>query len=329
MTAFGYHCSHEQIAPSRLLRHVSRAAEAGFDAAMCSDHLAPWGVAQGESGYAFSWLGAALAAAPLSFGVVTAPGQRTHPVTTAQAIATLGEMYPGRFWAALGSGEALNEHITGDPWPPKDVRERRLRECVDIIRALLAGEEVTHHGAPENGGVRVDRARVWSLPAEPPPLIAAAVSPDSAAAHAEWADGLVTVGCDPRGVGEVIAAYREAGGRGPVRLQVHLALADDDAAALAMARHHWPNGAVPSPDSWDIATPEEFDRRAASVSDDELRTAMIVSGDAAVHRDRIAELADVGFDAVMLHQVGATAEQQDLFIDVFGERVLPELRSAG
>lgn len=322
MTDFGYHCSHEQIPPSRLLSHVIRAEEAGFDAAMCSDHLAPWGVAQGESGYAFSWLGAALASTSLSFGVVTAPGQRTHPVTTAQVIGTLGEMFPGRFWAALGSGEALNEHITGDPWPDKGTREKRLRECVGIIRALLQGEEVTHHGE-----VQVDRARVWSRPAEPPALVAAAVSPESAAAHAEWADGLITVGCDPRALRQVVEAYREAGGRGPVRLQVHLAWGQDDAASLAMARRDWPNGAITPPESWDLHMPEEFDQRASSVTDDQLRSSMIVSGDPSVHRDRIAELADVGFAAVMLHQVGASADAQEAFIDTFGERVLPELGS--
>ena len=74
----------------------------------------------------------------------------------AQKIATLGVMFPGRFWVALGSGEASNEHITGDPWPDKETRTRRLEECVAVIRALLDGEEVTHHGL-----VTVDRARVW------------------------------------------------------------------------------------------------------------------------------------------------------------------------
>ncbi|WP_345752611.1 TIGR03885 family FMN-dependent LLM class oxidoreductase [Microbacterium rhizophilus] len=323
MTAYGYHCSHEQIPPSRLLRHAVSAQEAGFDAAMCSDHLAPWLPEQGHSGYAFSWLGAALQATSLPFGMVTAPGQRTHPVTTAQALATLAEMNPGRFWAALGSGEALNEHVTGDAWPDKETRERRLRECVDVIRALLAGEEVTHHGL-----VRVDRARIWSLPAEPPALVAAAVSAESAAEHAAWADGLITVGCDPRAAQAVLQAYRDAGGRGPARLQVHLALASTDDEALAMARRDWRNGAVPAPDCWDIALPDDFARRADAATDEQLRAGIIVSADPSVHRDRIAELADVGFDAVMLHQVGAAPADQEAFIDTFGERVLPELRSA-
>src|SRR5690554_6560764 len=116
MTVVGFHASHEQVHPAGLLDAVQRAEEAGFSAAMCSDHWAPWSERQGESGYAWSWLGAALARTSLTFGVVTAPGQRYHPAISAQAIATLAAMFPGRFWAALGSGQNVNEHITGHAW---------------------------------------------------------------------------------------------------------------------------------------------------------------------------------------------------------------------
>src|SRR5688572_29107092 len=136
----GFHCSHEQHAPSILLRLAQRAEEIGFQAAMCSDHFHPWTTAQGQSGFSWSWLGAAMQATQMSFGVVCAPGQRYHPAIVAQAAATLSELYTDRFWLAVGSGEALNESITGAPWPGKDVRNRRLRECVDVMRALWAGE---------------------------------------------------------------------------------------------------------------------------------------------------------------------------------------------
>src|SRR5687768_4530358 len=161
MALFGFHASHEQVHPSALLAAVRRAEDAGFGAAMSSDHFSPWSERQGQSAFAWSWLGAALQATRLPFGVVNAPGQRYHPAIIAQAIGTLAAMFPGRFWAALGSGEASNEHITGGGWPAKPVREARLRECVDVIRALLAGEEVSHHGL-----VTVDRARLWTRPTE-------------------------------------------------------------------------------------------------------------------------------------------------------------------
>src|SRR5215210_5938563 len=134
MTTIGFHAAHEQIGPRQLLRDVCHAEAVGFSAAMCSDHLAPWSERQGESGNAWVWLGAALQATSLPLGVVTAPGQRYHPAVHAQAIATAAEMFPERFWVALGSGENLNEHVTGQPWPPKAERVERLLECVDVIR---------------------------------------------------------------------------------------------------------------------------------------------------------------------------------------------------
>src|ERR1041384_4423806 len=157
MVEFGYHASHEQFSPRELLSYIQLAEKAGFTAAMSSDHFSPWSERQGESGFAWSFLGAALAATQLPFGVVNAPGQRYHPAIVAQAIATLAQMFPGRFWAALGSGEASNERVTGEGWPRKEVRDRRLVECVDVIRRLLRGEEVNHDGL-----VHVNRAKLWT-----------------------------------------------------------------------------------------------------------------------------------------------------------------------
>src|SRR4029079_4010971 len=139
----GFHNSHEQVHPAELLTAVQHAEEVGFTAAMCSDHFAPWNYEQGHSGSPWWWLGAALATTSLPFGAVNAPGQRYHPAIVAQAIATLGAMFPVSCWVALVRGEAMSERIAGDRWPRKDVPDARLRDCVDVIRALLAGEEVT------------------------------------------------------------------------------------------------------------------------------------------------------------------------------------------
>jgi probable non-F420 flavinoid oxidoreductase len=317
MTVIGFHNSHEQIHPRELLAAVQHAEEAGFTAAMCSDHFAPWNLEQGHSGFAWSWLGAAMATTGLPFGVVNAPGQRYHPAIVAQAIATLGAMFPGRFWAALGSGENMNEHVTGDPWPRKDVRDARLRECVAIIRALLAGEEVTHDEL-----VTVDRARIWTLPQQPPALIAPAVTVATAQAGADWADGMVTINQPHDRLREMIAAYRDAGGRGKLVLQLHLSYDPDPEKALAIAFEEWHSNVFPPPLCWDLETPQAFDLASAHVTSVDVAKVVRVSGDLGQHAAWIAEYVELGFDEVYLHHVG---QEQHGFIDAFGEHVLPQL----
>ena len=319
MPLIGIHCSHEQIAPRELLAAVRQAEAAGFDAAMSSDHFSPWSERQGESGFAWSFLGAALAVTELPFGVVNAPGQRYHPAIVAQAAASLCQMFPGRLWVALGTGEASNEHITGERWPGKDERSARLRECVEVMRALFAGEVVDHHGL-----ITVDRARLWTLPEEPPPLIGPAVSEETARWVGEWADGLVTVNQPRDKLERMIAAFREVAGDGKkLALQVHLSYAADEDTALEIAHHQWRSNVFPPPLCWDLETVEQFDLAATHVPREAMHETVLISSDPGRHLAALQELAELGFDEIHLHHVG-----QDLreFIDVFGERVLPELR---
>ncbi|WP_328375001.1 TIGR03885 family FMN-dependent LLM class oxidoreductase [Micromonospora zamorensis] len=317
MPVFGFHASHEQIPPSELLRQVGRAQEVGFSRAMCSDHFAPFGSEQGQSGFAWSWLGAALARTSLPFGVFNAPGQRYHPAIVAQAAATLAEMFPGRFWLAVGSGQAVNEHITGQRWPSKSERNARLRESVDVIRALFAGESVTHRGL-----VDVDRAVLWTRPAVPPPVYAAAVSAETARWAGSWADGLITVNQPVEGLRRVVEAYREGGGGGPVLLQVHLSWAADDDTALRLAHEQWRTAILGSDVGWDLATPGDFAEATAYVRPEDMREHVLVSSDPARHAHWLREYADLGVDEFYLHHVG---QDQDEFLDVFGARVLPEV----
>jgi probable non-F420 flavinoid oxidoreductase len=318
MPVVGLHCSHEQIPPSRLLEHAKHAEAAGFGAIMSSDHFSPWSERQGESGFAWSWLGAAMAATELPFGVVNAPGQRYHPAIIAQAAATLCEMFPGRLWIAMGSGEASNEHITGAPWPDKATRNARLRECVEVMRALFAGETVTY-----DGHVHVDRAKLYTLPAEPPPLVGPAISVETARWAGEWADGLATVNQPREKLVEMIDAFRSNGGEGKrLVLQVHLSWAPAEEEALRIAHDQWRTNVFPPPTCWDLELPEDFDRLARDVTPEQVRDTVLVSADLAQHAAWLEELAALGFDEINLHHVG-----QDLsaFIDAFGAHVLPRL----
>ncbi|GGY98941.1 TIGR03885 family FMN-dependent LLM class oxidoreductase [Streptomyces poonensis] len=319
MTAYGYHASHEQFPPSELLALVRAAQDAGFATGMCSDHFAPWSARQGHSGHAWAWLGSALAATGLPMGVVTSPGQRYHPAVLAQAAGTLAQMHPGRLWVALGTGQALNEHITGDVWPAKEVRNQRLEECVNIMRALFAGETVSHDGL-----VRVDRARLWSLPERPPILLAAAITPATAAWAAGWADGLATVNQPDDAQRETLAAYRDAGGRGPAVLQAHLSWAPTREAALEAAHDQWREAVLGSDVGWEIPLPEHFEQAAAMLPPDCVEPYVHVSDEVGRHTEWLARQGAYGFDEVMLHQVG---RDQARFVEVFGSTVLPELNS--
>ncbi len=314
----GLHCSHEQIPPSRLLQHAQHAEAAGFEAIMSSDHFSPWSRRQGESGFAWSWLGAAMGATELPFGVVNAPGQRYHPAIVAQAAATLCEMFPGRLWVALGTGEASNEHITGDPWPDKATRNARLRESVEVMRALFAGQTVSHDGL-----VRVDRAKLHTLPEKPPPLMGPAVSVETAHWVGEWADGLATVNQPRAKLEEMIAAFRSNGGDGKrLVLQVHLSWAPREEEALQVAHDQWRTNVFPPPTCWDVETADDFDRLAEDVTPEQVRETVLVSADLDRHTAWLHELAELGFDEINLHHVG---EDLTGFIDSFGEHVLPHL----
>jgi probable non-F420 flavinoid oxidoreductase len=321
MAAIGFHASHEQIPPSELLAAVRDAEAAGFTHAMCSDHFSPWSERQGESGFAWSWLGAALQATSLPFGVVNAPGQRYHPAVIAQAAATLCELFPGRFWLALGTGEFSNEHITGEPWPDKRTRNARLAECAQVMRALFAGDVVDHDGL-----IRVDRARLWTLPPEPPPLIGAAVSAETAAWLAGWADGLITIQQPREQLERVLGAFRDNGGAGKTAaVQVHVSWAPDEDEALRIAHDQWRTNVFSPPLCWDLATVEQFDEAARHVRPEDLRGPVLVSSDLGRHAATLEELAEMGFDEIYLHHVG---RQQREFIGAFGEHVLPQLAVA-
>lgn len=322
MPIIGYHASHEQYPPEALLGHIKAAEKSGFASAMCSDHFAPWSESQGESGFTWSWLGAALESTSLSFGTVNAPGYRYNPAIIAQAAATLARMYPGRFWLALGTGQALNEHITGERWPEKPERNERLAECVDIIRALWDGETVT-----SDGPVRVDEAALHSLPDEPPMIYGAAISPETAEWVGSWADGLITIGKPAEELGEVVDAFRRGGGEGkPMVLQQQVSWAETHEKATEMAFEQWRYNIFDGPMLERLAFPAEFDMAAQFVREEDLGSAIKISQELEQHVEWLKQDLEFGFDQVLVHHVGR--ENQSEFIEKFGEKVLPEFRDA-
>ncbi|MCD1143706.1 TIGR03885 family FMN-dependent LLM class oxidoreductase [Kocuria sp. LUK] len=319
MATVGFHASHEQIPPEQLLRDVRHAEQAGFAAAMCSDHLEPWSPRQGHAGFALSWLGAALASTALPFGFVHAPGRRYHPVVTAQATATLARMFPGRVWVALGTGQRLNERPVSPRWPAKEERQRFLEASFDVVRRLHAGEEVTREKP-----FRADRARVWSAPEVLPPLLVPALTPGTARRFAPVADGLITVNQPLEDLRRMLDAYREGGGTGRTVLQVHLSWAPEPEQARAIARDQWRTNVFDPVTMAELASPQDYERKALQqdVGDEQVAGAVNVSADLGRHAQWLHEYAELGFDELQLHHVG---REQAPFLDAFGQEVLPQL----
>jgi probable non-F420 flavinoid oxidoreductase len=285
---------------------------------MSSDHFRPWAAAQGHSGYAWAWLGAALQASRLPFGIISAPGYRYHPAIIAQGAATLCEMFPGRLWLALGSGQRLNESVTGAVWPEKAERNARLAECAAIIRAMLRGETVTHRGR-----VTVIEGQLYSRPAEAPRLLGAAVTPESAKQVAEWADGLLTVAAPADALRKVVDAFRSGGGEGkPLYLQVALNWATTEDEALQGAFEQWRYNTLGGNVNWELASPTDFETAAAFVRPEDMRKSVLVSSDLPRHVDWLSEFVRLGFEELQLHQVG---RNQHAFLEAFGTKVLPHL----
>jgi probable non-F420 flavinoid oxidoreductase len=323
MVGFSYHVSHEQFKPGELLKWVQLAERAGFTGALSSDHFKPWSTKQakqGGTGFAWSWLGAAMQATSFEYGVVNAPGQRYHPAIIAQAAVTLAEMFPGRFWMALGSGQALNERITGDLYPPKFGRNERLKECVDVIRSLFAGEMVTYYGSY----ITVEEAKLYVRPRTAPKIFGAALTPKTAKWVAEWADGMVTVSQPYEKLQKMVDAFRGGGGEGkPMYLQVHLSYSDTDEKARQEAYEQWKNNTIESIVEEEIFTPEQFDAAAKYIRPDDLDGPIRISSEPEDHIEWILKDIELGFSNIILHNASL---EQERFIRDFGEKVLPEVK---
>jgi len=309
MSTIAYHASHEQFAPSALLKWVQAAEIAGFDAIHSSDHFHPWSVRQGQSGFSFSWLGAAMQATHLPFSVVCAPGQRYHPAIIAQAVATLSEMFPDRFSVELGSGEALNECITGEGWPDKEKRQQRLFESARVIQKLLKGEKVSYEGL-----IKIKNAKLYSRPAKPPLVFAAALSLETSEWAGQWAEGLLTIAGDARDITKKMNAFRKnAGDNRPVFVQFSFSYGPLP-RALDEAYEQWRTNLVSADKLGSYSQPEEFDEATKNISKEEVKEKINFVETMDDLFEKINFCFECNVDRIILHNVNS---MQDLFIEDF------------
>jgi G6PDH family F420-dependent oxidoreductase len=329
MTAIGYAAMLEQFHPTDLLDWCAQAEAAGFEAGfMVSEHFHPWTPQQGQSAFAWSFMGALGQRTSLRFGTaVTCPGFRYHPAVIAHAAATLGAMYPGRFYLGLGAGEALNEHVIGGPWPEIGIRSAMMFESIEIINKLFTGKVVKHQGEH----FTLESARLYTIPPEDQrvPVYVATAGPINAKKTGRFADGIITVGAADEKIQMLWDKYEEGAKEAgkdvttsPKLLQIHVSWARTDDEAVQNAVTEWPNGGMPFPKQ-DIKNPEDFAAMAKLVRPEDFKNRVLMTSDLEAHTAHIQHYVDMGFDEIHLHNVG---RNQAEFIDVFGTEVLPNLR---
>lgn len=315
MTEIGYTLSSEEHSPNDLVEHASRAEELGFDFLSISDHYHPWVSQQGHAPFVWSTLGGiAEATDEIDVGVgVSAPIMRFHPAIYAQASATAAAMFEGRqFYAGVGTGESLNEHILGDHWPEHAVRLEMLEEAVEVIDKLWTGEEISHRGEHYT----VENAQLFTLPEERPPICVSAYGERTAKAAAEFGDGFWAVG--PQ---QTVETWEEHGGEGPRLCQLQACVADSEDEAVSTAHEQWPISGLKGELNSILPTPTHFEQAAQMVSEQDIAESSIMAGpDAQQHIDSIQESFDAGYDRVYVHQIG---DDQEALFELYQEEVLP------
>jgi G6PDH family F420-dependent oxidoreductase len=313
MVSMGYFLSCEEFGPRELVRQAKQAADAGFERLWISDHYHPWNDTQGQAPFVWSVIGALSEAVNLPVTTaVTCPTVRIHPAVLAQAAATAAVQLNGRFVLGVGSGEALNEHILGDPWPSADVRLEMLEEAVEVIRLLHQGGNHSHRGKHYT----VENARVYTLPEQPVPIYVSGFGPKAAELAGRIGDGFVCVMPDA----DLLRAYREAGGKGPAQGGFKVCHAPTAREGLETAHKIWPNEGLPGELAQVLPQPRHFEQATQLVTPDMLQ--LPTGPDPEPYLEHVQSFVDAGYDEVYVAQIGPRQEE---FFQFWRDKVAPRL----
>ena len=325
----GYKVSAEQFGPTDLLDFTVFAEDCGFDTAAISDHFQPWRHTGGHAPFSLSWLGAAgQATKRIELGTsVLTPTFRYHPAVVAQAMGTLGSLFPGRIWLGVGTGESMNEAPLGIEWPDAKERFARLREAVELIKKLLTSERVTFDGRY----YRTRNATIYDRPSTPIPLYIAAAGASAARLAGRVADGLICTsgkGMElytdtllPAVAEGARAAGRDADG---IELTIEMKVSfDSDLQRAREDTRHWAALALSPDEKTGVDDAVEMERLADALPTERAASRWIVSSDAGEHVERIRPYLDAGFTHLVFHAPGP---DQRRFLELYGREVLPRLR---
>jgi coenzyme F420-dependent glucose-6-phosphate dehydrogenase len=329
MVRFGYKASAEQFAPAELLRFSVRAEEQGFDSVFVSDHLQPWRHDGGHAPAALPWLGALGASTErviMGTSVLT-PTFRYHPAVVAQAFATLGCLFPGRVVLGVGSGESMNEAPLGIEWPEPKVRFARLKEAIELIRQLWTEERVSFSG----DHYHTEKATIYDRPETPVPLYIAGSGPAATRLAGRRGDGFITTsGKAPTLYTDTLLPAVKQGveqsGRtiDDIDLMIEVKVSfDPDPERALNDTHFWGALALTPEEKTGVEDPVEMQRLADALPVQRSASRFIVSSDPDEHAAKIASYIDLGFTHLVFHAPGP---DQERFLKLYGEQVLPRLR---
>ncbi|HET6308526.1 MAG TPA: TIGR03557 family F420-dependent LLM class oxidoreductase [Rhodopila sp.] len=318
----GYMLAHEQFPVQELIGIANNAANGGFHLLATSDHFQPWQANEAHSGEAWVTLGALSAQVLRAWmgTTVTCPILRYSPAVVAEAFASLSQLAPGRIFLGVGSGEALNEEAATGIWPKWQERWDRLGEAITIIRALWAGEQVSH-----KGNHYTVEAKLYDPPPHPIPLLTAANGRKSMRLAGQHGDGLVT---DPQSWKQNKAEWQDAAsavGKNPddmpVLVEQYVVVGDERDAR--QAAELWRFGPDAFKNLYNVRDPAEIQRRAAAQTPiEQVMKGWPISNDPGPHLDKIHELQASGVTIVNIH---AGQQDQARVIEFYATHVLPNL----
>ena len=329
MLKLGYKASAEQFGPRELLDYAVAAEECGFDSVVVSDHYQPWRHNGGHAPFSFAWIAAVgerTKRVELGTSVVT-PTFRYHPAVVAQAAATLGCLFPDRFWLGIGTGESMNESPLGIEWPDSKERFARLKEAAELMRLLWTEERVSYNGT----FYRTHRATVYDRPQRPVPLYIAASGPAAARLAGRIAQGFIcTSGKGMELYADTLlpsvqeAAAKEGRDTGDIELTIEMKVSFDTDRQRAMEdTRQWGALALPAEAKIGVEDPMEMERLADELPTEKAASRWIVSTDPDEHVERIQPYLDLGFTHLVFHAPGP---DQERFLKLYSKEVLPRLR---
>ncbi|HEY8333875.1 MAG TPA: glucose-6-phosphate dehydrogenase (coenzyme-F420) [Tardiphaga sp.] len=332
MLKIGYKASAEQFTPSRLLEFTCLAEKMDFESVFISDHFQPWRHTDGHAPFSFAWIGAAGAkTSRIRIGTsVATPTFRYHPSVVAQAVGTLGAMFPDRIVLGVGTGESLNEvPATGMKWPGFKERFGRLKESIVLMNRLWREERVSFDGEY----YKTESATIYDRPENPVPIYIAAAGPTAAVLAGEVGAGFIcTSGKAPElyrdtllpKVAEGLATAGRAHDSIDRMIEIKLSF-DSDVRQAKEDTRHWAALALSAEEKMTVEDPLAMERLANALPLDRAASRWIVSSDADEVVEKIRPYVELGFQHLVFHAPGL---DQPRFMQLFAEQVAPKIRAA-